>query len=606
MHSTEISDGSVRDELEKILSSPGFTRSERLSKFLRFVVEEELRGKAAEVKESLVGIEVFGRKPGYDSRQDSVVRTEAAKLRARLSQYYAGDGAADPVVIELPKGGYTPVFRQPERTIEEAAPGPERARPRLVKRLRLTTMLAVLGLVLAASALWWVQHKSAPIPIAVLPLTNLSEDPANDYFADGLTGEIIRNLSIVDGLAVRSQTSSFAFKGKPRNLHEVGRQLQVDYILEGSVQRAGQELRINAQVVRVWDDLPLWSGKFDRELTDVFAIQDEISRGIVNNLRLKLGRGRRRYETSTGAYDLYLRGRALGIERGFSNANRSIGPFEEAIAKDPSFAPAYAGLAQAHAIRSAWFRADVADEVAKMRAAAEKAIQLDPLLAEAHDALGMAYARDAQWDQSEKSFRRAIELDPGGSMSQSHFALFLLFVLGRIDEALQQLRVAEKNDPLSPRVHAWLASVLVSAGRYDEAASHCEKLPADHPAESSCQGRARLWQGRTGEALQILETVFNRDVNEGNEAWGYLGYAYARAGRREDAEKLAATRVQNPFNQAIIFAGLGDKDRTFEALDRAAAVGPVRMGWRLTSPEYALLRGDPRLKALRKKVGLPE
>jgi serine/threonine-protein kinase len=603
MHPTGISAAFVRDELEKILSSPGFSRSERLSKFLRFVVEEELRGKSAEVKESLVGIEVFGRKPGYDSRQDSVVRTEAAKLRARLSQYYAGDGAADPVVIELPKGGYTPVFRQAEATIERTAPGPQGARPWLGTRLWLTIALVGLALVVIASVWWWVQYKGAPIPIAVLPLTNLSEDPANDYFADGLTGEIIRDLSILDGLAVRSQTSSFAFKGKARNVREAGKQLEVDYILEGSVQCAGRQLRINAQFIRVRDDFPLWSGKFDRELTDVFAIQDGISRGIVNNLRLKLGRGRRRYETSTEAYDLYLRGRALGIERSVSNANRSIGPFEEAIAKDPSFAPAYAGLAQAHAIQSAWFRYDVADEVAKMRAAAEKAIQLDPLLAEAHDALGMAYARDAQWDQSEKSFRRAIELDPGGSMSQSHFALFLLFALGRIDEALQQLRVAEKNDPLSPRVHAWLASVLISAGRYDEAASHCEKVPADYPG--SCQGRAQLWQGRTGEALQILETVFNREVNQGDPAWGYLGYAYARAGRREDAEKLAA-RNQDPFNQAIIFAGLGDKYRTFEALDRAAAVGPVRMGWRLTSPEYALLRGDPRLKALRKKVGLPE
>jgi adenylate cyclase len=138
----------------------------------------------------------------------------------------------------------------------------------------------------------------------------VSHDPANDYFADGLTDELIRNLSIVDGLVVRSRTSSFAFKGKPRNIREAGRQLQADCILEGSVLRAGQQLRINAQLVRVRDDSPLWSGRFDRELTDVFAIQEEISRGIVNSLRLKLGRGRRRYETSTEAYDLYLRGRA--------------------------------------------------------------------------------------------------------------------------------------------------------------------------------------------------------------------------------------------------------------------------------------------------------
>src|SRR5437879_10988583 len=160
--------------------------------------------------------------------------------------------------------------------------------------------------------------------------------------------------------------------------------------------RSGQQLRINAQLVRTRDDFPLWSAKYDRELADVFAIQEEISRGIVNTLRLKLGRGRRRYETSTEAYDLYLRARALG------NSRQSIGPLEEAIAKDPSFAPAYAALAATYAYRSGT-DADRPDLLVKMRAAAEKAIQLDPLLAEAHDALGVAYARDGQWEQSEKS-----------------------------------------------------------------------------------------------------------------------------------------------------------------------------------------------------------
>ena len=174
-------------------------------------------------------------------------------------------------------------------------------------------LVALAGVFLAVGTLtwWWFQRPNAPISIAVLPLTNLGQDPANDYFADGLTDEIIRNLSIIDGLAVRSQTSSFVFKGKPRNIRDAGKQLDVDYILEGSVLRIGQQLRINAQLVRVRDDFPLWSGKYDRELTDVFAIQEEISRGIVNGLRLKLGSGRRRYETSAESYDLYLRARAL-------------------------------------------------------------------------------------------------------------------------------------------------------------------------------------------------------------------------------------------------------------------------------------------------------
>ena len=433
--------------------------------------------------------------------------------------------------------------------------------------------------------------------IAVLPFENLSHDSANDYFADGLTDELIRNLSIIDGLSPRSQTSSFVFKGKPRNVREAGKELAVDYILEGSVLRAGQQLRIDAQLIRVRDDVPIWSGKFDRELTDVFAIQDEISRGIVNSLRLKLGRGRRRYETSVEAYDSYLRARKL-MQGGYRGKSQSIGLFEEAIARDPSFAPAYAGLASAYVYTSAMFESlgHFEDLKGKMRAAAEKAIQLDPLLAEAHAALAMAYARDGQWEQSERSFRHAIELDPSRSASYDDFAMFLLLVLGRSEEALHQLRVAESFDPLSPEVQTSLVYVLLSGGHFDEAASYAEKLPADHRPKIECLGRARLWQGRIGEAIQVLAPVSNR---------GYLGYAYAKAGRREDAEKVAADIAPNPFNQALVFAGLGDRDRTLDALERMDVLGPVRIGRALTYPEFAFVRSDPRIKVLRKKVGLP-
>src|SRR5262245_43536961 len=323
----ECNGQAVRDELVRVLSSASFARSERQSRFLRFLVGRHLEGGDTELKESLIAVEGFGRKPEYDPKRDSIVRTEAVRLRARLSKYYAGEGSRDPVIIELPKGAYKPVFRQPD----SAGEGTARSRSWFGTRRWFTIPLACLALALAASGWWWVHHKSEPIPIAVLPLTNVSEDPANDYFADGLTGEIIRNLSIIDGLAVRSQTSSFAFKGKPRNVHEAGKQLEVDYILEGSVLRAGQQLRINVQLIRVRDDFPMWSGKFDRELTDVFAIQDEISRGIVNSLRLKLGRGRRRYETSTEAYNFYLRARALENQETPTSAR--IIAFEKVIAK---------------------------------------------------------------------------------------------------------------------------------------------------------------------------------------------------------------------------------------------------------------------------------
>lgn len=582
----------VHTQLEKILSSAGFARNERLSGFLRFVVEQELFGRGDELKESVIGVEYFGRPADYDVRQDSVVRNEAGKLRARLAEYYVAEGAADGLIIDLPKGAYKPAFRHLERPTAPFS-GPAASR----RRVWIWLAVALAGSAIVSAALWWqgIRHRNAPIPIAVLLL--LSQDPADDYFVDGLTSEIIRNLSIIDGLAVRSQTSSFALKGKQQNIRDAGKQLDAEYILEGSVFRSGQQLRINARLVRVRDDFPLWTGGYDKELTDVFAIQDEISRGIVNGLRLKLGQGRRRYETSTEAYDLYLRARALPIQHGQSGFDQSIAPLEEAIAKDPSFAPAYAGLAMAYAARSGQFRQDIPDEVRKLRAAVEQSIRLDPLLAEAHGALGMLYARDARWVESEKSFRHAIELDPGSSASHTEFAYFLRS-LGRVEEALQQLRIAEKNDPLSPQLQFNLGWLLISAGRNDEAARYCNKLPADHPGRNMCLGRALLAQGRTEEAIRIF---IKNDVRSER---AYLGYAYARSGRRDEAEKLAIGL--SPLQQAVIFAGLGDKERTLEALDRMAVVGPVRMGSILSLPELDLLRGDLRVKALRKKVGLPE
>src|SRR5262249_45169320 len=318
------------------------------------------------------------------------------------------------------------------------------------------------------------------------------------------------------------------------------------------------------------------------------------------HLRLQLGRGRRRYEASLEAYDLYLRARALAIHRGASGAVETIGIFEQAIARDPSFAPAYAGLCAAHATRSILFPFDhPADELLRMWAAADRAIQLDPLLAEANAALALAQARDGQWEQAEKSFRRAVELDSNRSSTYANFAMFLLNVLGRNKEALQQLRIAEKSDPLSPQPHRDLAVVLTSSGRFDEAAEQCLKMPVDS-FRIPYLARARLGQGRVGEAIRLLTNDAN--PTRLRERAGLLGYAYARSGHREEAEKLAAAHADWANTQVLIFAGLGDKDRAFAALDRMRVVGAQRIGMYLNYPELALLAGDPRVKALRKKV----
>jgi TolB-like protein/Flp pilus assembly protein TadD len=590
----------ARRQLERVLASSGFARNERMARFLRFVVEQHLAGKDSELKESTIAIEVFERRPDHDLTRDSLVRTEAGRLRARLLEYYTGEGKDDPLVIELPKGGYVPVLL-PVATAPATTHLEQKGQPRLLMTLALLGIIAALGV----GAWWRVLSSTLPIGIAVLPFENLNHQAADDYFADGLTDELIRNLSAFDGLAPRSRTSSFALKGKPRNIRQAGRELAADYIVEGSVLRSGERLRINASLVRTRDDFPVWSNTFERPASDALTIQNEISRSIANSLRVKLGRGRRRYEASTEAYDLYLRARAAGLRD-------SGGLFQQAIAKDPSFAPAYAGLASSYAYRTGNTFNDANGELPKMRAAAEKAIELDPLLAEAHSAVGMAYARDGQWALSEASFRRAIEIDRNRSESYGDFAVYVLMQQGRIREALHEMRIAQKSDPLSAEVRSQLANVLLSSHLYDEAASECEKLPEDcrcwpapsEPVRYECLGRARLGQGRLREAVEILAAGVAKGVPIGAPIRGYLGYAYGRVGRYDEAEKIVELAVAFPYHQAVALTGMGDRDRAIAALEKLVPTGPVRVGLALAVPEFDTLRSDSRFKALRQVAGL--
>ncbi len=463
------------------------------------------------------------------------------------------------------------------------------------------------GAPIAAAAGTAVNPVDRPV-IAVLPLKNLSAEPDSDFFADGLTDEIIRNLAVIRGLEVRSQTSSFAFRDKPRNLREVGEQLGANLVVEGSVLRSGNRLRINAQLVQVAGDVPLWAERFDRELKDIFVIQDEISRAVVNKLRLTLGRGQRRYETNPEAYELYLKGREMLDRRGSGLADSSAKAaelFEQVIAKDPAFAPAYAGLANAHADASlSPYRGPQGEVVSFdhtqgiVRQAAVKALELDPLLAEAHAAMGWLYAREFDWENADRSWRRAIELNATLSHVYVNYSSTTLRPLGKQAEAERLLRAALGHDPLSLDLQRELAMVLIQAGRYQEAVDTFERVrEADPDFPTLHYARALTHVGRLPEAISLLGTA------PGNAAW--LGYAYVRAGRRADAEKLAVVHRGFPFRAAHINAALGDKDQTFEALERMFTSEPQRLAVVLAVPEMALLHGDPRLAALRKKLRLP-
>jgi TolB-like protein/Tfp pilus assembly protein PilF len=448
--------------------------------------------------------------------------------------------------------------------------------------------------------------------IAVLPLENLSAEPDSDYFVDGLTDEIIRNLAVIRGLQVRSRTSSFAFKDKPRNLRDVGNQLGANLVLEGSVLRAGNRLRINAQLIQVDGDKPLWADRFDRDLHDIFAIQDEISRAIVNKLRLTLGTGQRRYDVDVDTYNLYLKGRAL-LARRISGAKEAIGLFQQVVEKDPAFAPAYAGLADAYGFLSHPSLSSGVAEAAlpQMEDAAHKALELDALLAEGHAAMGFIHARKYNWDDAQQSFRRAIDLNPNLTLTYVNYWTTTLAPLERLDEAERQLQAALAADPLSAIVHDQFGFMKLVAARYDEAVTHFTRaraLDPDLPFLNQHFGRALTFAGRVPEALSFwekLEDPLGRGYwkdQRGAQPW--MAVAYVRAGRRAEVERWSEVH-EEPYRLALIHAALGNKDRTFEELEKAAEIVPHRVVLLLAYPEMRLLRGDPRLGPLRKKLQLP-
>jgi TolB-like protein/tetratricopeptide (TPR) repeat protein len=610
----------IRRELERVLSSAGFSRNERLSQFLRFLVDRHLEGRDSELKESVLALEVFGRKAGYDPKLDGIVRTEAVRLRARLEKYYQREGSQDPLIIGLPKGGYRPVFRDRANVADETETPALRqdARTRAGWTWWIAGALAALLLIATATTWWWTRRSHESVTIAVLPMQNVGGDPANDYFADGLTDEIIRNLSVIDGLTVPSRTSSFALKGKGLNAVEAARQLGADYLVEGSVLRAGDQLRVNVALVTARDGSRTWSDRFDRKLTDVFAIQDEISRGIVNTLRLRLSPGRRRYETNLEAYDLYLRGRQ--IMASFPTRGRPIAPaaveyFEKAIEKDPNYAIAYAGMADAFVAveRNLGTSGTVWGPtlLPRANAAAERAVELDPMLSEAHSARASIRAREYAWQDADRGFRRAIELNPNNALAHLQRGAILV-VQGRFDEGLDEGRRALALDPLSPYVNTEVGGALLLAGRYAESVDQLRKASALDPSRNrpnNLMARALYLQGKTAEALAVFDESIKRGARPpgaGGPDW--LACAEVRAGRREKAVVLLQEQLSRPRETRLVagtYACLGDEEHALEYLEKSLAENEPGLAELLQAPELASMRANPRFATLRRKVNLP-
>ena len=619
----ELTPESIRATLDKILSSPGFANADRLSRFLRYTVEETLHGQTDKLKESLLGIDVFGRKPTYDPRVDAVVRTEAVKLRARLRDYYESEGREDEIIIDLPKGGYIPAFRFRDKLLpaapEEAVEKPSRPdwKPALAGALILT--------VLAISIYWTTRNRARTndpratelSSIAVLPFADLSPDQDQEYFCDGMTEEIIDALSKIGGVRVVARTSSFAFKGKQQDIREIGKKLNVAAVLEGSVRKDGNRLRVTAQLNSVADGYHLWSETYERELKDVFTVQDDISRAIVNTLQLKLSsRGRLPNSSpeNVETYELYLQGRYHWSRWRTEGAEQAIHYFEAAIQKDPKYAPAYAGIAYSYCWLGFFGALPPNQAMPKARQAAEKALSLDDSLAAAHTALAYVDALyEFNWPAAEHEFKRAMQLNVGDADAHFGYSIVYLAPLGRMEEAVHEMQAARDLDPLSPIESNYLGLSYQFVGKRAEAIAQYKKALDLDPNFVE----ARLHLANAYLDQQKFKDFFgelDRAKEQAPESRTDLmrAFAFALEGKKVEAlqlthkwEKPQSGTFVRSTSISNVYAALGDKEQMYAWLDRAYADRDGMLAYLNTQGCYRRYRTEPRFVAMQKKLGLP-
>jgi TolB-like protein/Flp pilus assembly protein TadD len=451
--------------------------------------------------------------------------------------------------------------------------------------------------------------------VVVLPFENVGGDPENEYFSDGLTDELINALSRVPGLQVAARTSSFAFKEQPAPVDEIAQRLGVAHVLEGSVRMVGNRLRITSNLVRAEDGYQLWSERYDRELVDIFEVQEEISDAIVRSLEVRLGAGDALLAapstTDLPAYDLYLRGRHLWKRAGEADIAQSIVLFQQALDRDPGFAAAWVGLADAYQRQANWAHAAPLEVRPLAAEAVRRALELAPEMAEAHASL----AHQLRWwdhdrPAARREFETALRLRPDYPEFHQLYAWFLVDE-GRFEAAVGQMRHAQELDPLSVPISAQVATMLFYAGRYAEAAAQArqtlEMAPGYHEAVMFL-ALAQWELGQEEEAIELLEE------NTGQEpsSWtlSTLGYLYAASDRRDDAlrvleemEEMSRRSYLPSGTLAAVHVALGEKDRALDLLEDAYEEGSL---WPEVNvdPLFASLRTEPRFQALVRKLGL--
>jgi TolB-like protein/tetratricopeptide (TPR) repeat protein len=456
--------------------------------------------------------------------------------------------------------------------------------------------------------------------IAVLPFANLSHDPDNAYFAAGIQDEVITRLSKVGDLKVISCTSTQRFKSSPDDVPAIAAQLKVANILEGSVQRTADAVRVNVQLIKGESDTHLWADTFDRKLTDIFAVESEIAKTIASTLQAKLTGSEQTAITAqptenTEAYQLYLKGRFFWNKRTGQNLNKAADYFNQAIAADPKYALAYVGLADSYVLMSYYGSGTPQDCYPKAKAATEKALQLDDSLAEAHASLGQVFCYHLDFAPAIKEFERAIELNPNYPTAHQWFGSSALTALGQFDKAIAEVKRAIELDPLSLVINTDLGNTYYRARRYDQAIDQLRKTidmdPGFYYAHWNL-GSALAAKGALGPAIEDYQKA--RSLNDDPSMLGLLGHALAISGNRAEAmkirdqlETISKQRYVSAYSFALIYLGLGDKDQAIKYLEKGYQ---DRAGDALrfiqVEPILDPLRGDPRFEALVQKIIAPK
>jgi len=459
------------------------------------------------------------------------------------------------------------------------------------------------------------------VVVAVLPFENLTGDAGQDYFSDGLTEEMISQLGRLDPehLGVIARTSVMHYKNSQEPLEQISRELGVQYVLEGSVRRDSDRVRIAAQLIQVRDQTHLWSRQYDRDLSNLLALQGEIAQEITDEIQLALGERKRNKAVlqpalspqSYESYEFYLKGRYFLNRRTPESLQQAIEYFHQAVARDPNYARAYAGLADSYGLISGYNLTPRTESMPKARAAALRALQIDDRLAEAHSSLALiAELYDWDWQTAEKEFRRAIELDPNYATAHHWYAEYL-GNQGRFDEAFAESERARRLDPLSLIIAADNGAILYFSRQYDPAIEKFRAVlemepnfPRAHMVDS-----AYVQKGMYADALADIEKW--RRVQDGPLIWGYLAYVYGRSGQRlraqhelEKLEQFSRRRPMDPGPILLAHIGMGNKDEAFAWFEKAYLAHSGMLTTLKVEPIYDPLRNDPRFADLLRRVGL--